>query len=132
MSDSKFDPSKDFELDDGSIVHYGDPRYIFDIGWNDESKKDFLIIKGAQPFNEVMDKRAIGTTLYELIDRYGGVDECSAAFSEGGVYADVVGTPEFGNNESYAAVLHQLKDQLSKLEEANKQIEKTTEKKEIE
>lgn len=98
------------------IPEYGDPRYIFTLAWHDEAKKDYLIIKDYKLKDEVMNARAKGTTIYELIDIYGGVDNVTEAFSaKDAVYGDTTAIPEMANDESYNLMLQQLQAKLDEL-----------------
>lgn len=104
-------------------VKYGDPRYIFELGWHDEAKKDYLIVKDYKLKSEVMNARAKGVTIYELIDIYGGVDNVSEAFSKKeneALYADVSQFPEMASDDSYLAFEAQLKGLQAKLDELKK------------
>lgn len=97
---------------------YGDPRYIFTLKWHDQEKRDYLIVADAQPRSEVMAARAKGTTVYELIDIYGGVDAVSEAFSaknEEMLYQDTTGIPEMCSDDAYAPIIAQLQAQIDEL-----------------
>lgn len=100
-----------------NIPEYGDPKYIFTLGWKDESKKDELVVIDYQLKSEVMNARAKGTRVYELIDIYGGVDKVSEAFSakNNGVYADVSNYPQFSNDEEMSPLLEQLQKEIDDL-----------------
>lgn len=108
-----------------AIPKYGDPRFIFTLGWHDEAKKDYLVVVDYKKKNEVMNARAKGTTIYELIDIYGGVDNVSEAFSakDNAVYADVSNMPEFANDVSYQAIMEEI---AAKVAELQKKKEEST------
>lgn len=113
-----------------NIPQYGDPKYIFTLGWHDEKLRDYLVVVDYKKKDEVMAARAKGTTVYELIDIYGGVDEVSAAFSNkqnAAVYGDVSNLPEFANDESYNNLVEQLNTLTKQVEEMKqKQIDEPT------
>lgn len=97
---------------------YGDPNYIFTLKWHDQEKRDYLIVADAQPRSEVMAARAKGTTVYELIDIYGGVDAVSEAFSaknEEMLYQDTTAIPEFCSDDAYAPFIERLQAQIDEL-----------------
>jgi len=107
------------------IPQYGDPKYVFTLGWHDINLRDYLVVTDYKLKSEVMNARAKGTTVYELIDLYGGVDNVSEAFSaknEASLYGDGTLYPEFGNDESYAAALLDLQSQIDRLKAANNTI----------
>lgn len=109
------------------IPQYGDPKYIFTLGWHNEKERDYLVVVDYKKKDEVMAARAKGTTIYELIDIYGGVDEVSVAFSNkqnAAVYGDVSNLPEFANDESYNNLVEQIKTLTKQIEDMKpKQID---------
>lgn len=69
--------------------------HFVELGWNDPEKKDYLVIVSSKPFKEVMAANAKGTTIYELIDLYGGVDGVQKAFpGTSAMYGDASNMPE--------------------------------------
>lgn len=69
--------------------------HFVELGWNDPEKKDYLVIVSSKPFKEVMAANAKGTTIYELIDLYGGVDGVQKAFpGTSAMYGDASYMPE--------------------------------------
>lgn len=69
--------------------------HFVELGWNDPEKKDFLVIVSSKPFKDVMAANAKGTTIYELIDLYGGVDGVQKVFpGTSSMYGDCTGMPE--------------------------------------
>lgn len=102
-------------MPENKLPEYGTPGYIFDVRWHDERERDYLVVVDAKPENEVMNARAKGTSVYELIEMYGGIDEVENVFTDKGVYADVSVTPQFGNDEEYVGIINNLQAQLDAL-----------------
>lgn len=94
---------------------YGEDGKIYLLKWNDESKRDELLISDVLNEKEVMKARAKGTTPYELIKLYGGIDEVSTAFANKGVFADVSDVPEMQNDESYGPIMAKLQAQVDEM-----------------
>lgn len=93
------------------VIEYGTPGYTFELQWHDIAKKDELVVTGVHKTREIMNARAKGTTIYEIIDMYGGIDEVTAATqgqAEKAVYADVSDVPDFANDEAYEKIINDL------------------------
>ena len=104
-------------MEDKEKFDYNDKSLICDLSWHDEAKRDYLVVTNANKFKDVMNARAKGTTVYELINLYGGIDNVTQAFAERGIYDDVSDVPEFGNDESYEAIINRLQNQINQLSE---------------
>lgn len=90
--------------------------HFVELGWNDPEKKDFLVIVSKKPFKDVMAANAKGTTVYELIDMYGGVDGVEKAFpGTSAMYGDASGLPETFSPE-------QLENMAAKMTEYAKML----------
>lgn len=111
------------------LPEYGTPGYIFDVRWHDEKERDYLVVVDAKPESEVMNARAKGTNVYDLLEMYGGIDEVEKVFTSKGVMADVSATPQFGNDDEYSGIIYNLQKQLDELKAA-KPVENTEIKKE--
>lgn len=98
-------------IDSNGFPAYGTPGYTFTLAWHDEVKKDYLIVTNAVKTADIMNARAKGTTVYEIIDMYGGIDEVTAAYAgneANAVYADASDVPEFAGDEAYDQVIKNL------------------------
>ena len=87
----------------------------------------YKIVADAKPFAEVMNARAKGTTIYEMIDQFGGIDNLTqvlAVKEAEAVYADVSDVPEMANDAEYAGVLKKLQAQIDELKKSSKVEEK--------
>ena len=119
--------SENKEIKVKKLPEYGTPGYEFDVIWHDEAKRDDLIVADAKPFAEVMNARAKGTTIYEMIDQFGGIDNLTqvlAVKEAEAVYADVSDVPEMANDAEYAGVLKKLQAQIDELKKSSKVEEK--------
>lgn len=101
--------------DVSKLPEYGTAGYIFDVRWHDEKERDYLIVVDAKPEREIMNARAKGTTVYELLDMYGGIDEVEKVFTNKGVMADVSATPQFANDFEYQGIINNLQKQLDEI-----------------
>lgn len=110
-------------------IKYGDPKFIQSLSWHDYDKRDYLIVKDNQKRSDVMNARAKGTTVYELIDIYGGVDAVTEAFAgnNNGVYGDSTNIPEMANEESYQSMLNDLALKIKEMQEKASTTEKPVE-----
>lgn len=98
-------------IDENGFHPYGTPGYIQILEWHDAQKRDYLVITSEQKESEVLAARAKGTTIYEIIDIYGGIDEVTAAYAGKEAYAiydDVSDMPEFADDSAYDQVIKNL------------------------
>lgn len=105
-------------LDENGFVPYGTPGYTFELSWHDERLKDYLVVTGCTKTKDIMKARAKGSTIYEIIDMYGGIDEVTAAYSvkeAQAVYADVSDVPEFADDSAYDKAIMELEKTVAAL-----------------
>lgn len=108
------------------LPKYGTPGYTFDLAWHDESKRDYLVVVDAKKTSEIMNQRSKGTTIYDMINIYGGIDNVTAAFSDRereALFDDVSDMPEFGNDSEYTALVKRLQSQVDELSKKVNQSE---------
>lgn len=111
MADTKKVNEEGVVVDSNGFPEYGTPGYQFELQWHDAKVKDYLIVTGCKKISEIMNARAKGTTVYEIIDMYGGIDEVTAAYAGNenkAVYADVSNVPEFADDSAYDSIIQDL------------------------
>lgn len=106
--------------------------YFIELGWNDPEKKDSLVIVSKKPFKEVMAANAKGTTIYELIDLYGGVDGVQKVFpGTSSMYGDSTGVPEMFSPEELENMAHKMSEYAKTLKEKANDPSSAPEQKEV-
>lgn len=96
--------------------------HFVELGWNEPEKRDDLVIKSSKPFKEVMAANAKGTTVYELIDMYGGVDGVERAFpGTSAMYGDATDMPETFSPEQLENMAQKMNDYAKVLREQEKE-----------
>lgn len=92
--------------------------HFVELGWNDPEKKDFLVVVSSKPFKEVMSANAKGTTIYELIDLYGGVDGVQKVFpGTSSMYGDATDMPETFSPEQLENMAQKMNEYAKVLRE---------------
>lgn len=92
--------------------------HFVELGWNDPEKKDYLVIVSSKPFKEVMAANAKGTTVYELIDLYGGVDGVQKVFpGTSSMYGDATDLPEMFSPEQLENMAEKMSEYAKLLKE---------------